>query len=51
MVMHVVGLFHSIDRRDFGLRPARLSFDELLANALLLAAGNETTTCVLGNGL
>lgn len=31
---------------------SRLSLDELLANALLLlAAGNETTTCVLGNGL
>ncbi|HEX5103559.1 MAG TPA: cytochrome P450 [Pirellulaceae bacterium] len=30
----------------------RLTLDELLANALLLlAAGNETTTCVLGNGL
>lgn len=31
---------------------SRLSVDELLANTLLLlAAGNETTTCVLGNGL
>ena len=31
---------------------SRLTLDELLANALLLlSAGNETTTCVLGNGL
>lgn len=30
----------------------RLSMDELLANAfLLLSAGNETTTCLLGNGV
>lgn len=30
----------------------RLSTEELLANAfLLLSAGNETTTCLLGNGL
>ena len=30
----------------------QLSLDELLANAfLLLSAGNETTTCLLGNGL
>lgn len=30
----------------------RLTLDELLANTLLLlAAGNETTTCLLGNGL
>lgn len=31
---------------------ARLSMEELLANSfLLLSAGNETTTCLLGNGL
>lgn len=31
---------------------SRLSMDELLSNTLLLlAAGNETTTCLLGNGL
>ncbi len=31
---------------------AKLSLDELLANTLLLlAAGNETTTCIIGNGL
>ncbi len=31
---------------------SRLTLDELLANALLLlSAGNETTSCLLGNGL